>query len=606
MIWEVPAVTHMVGFQVRGEVNAILLTLIMLNPTFKQWLSQHVWVQRGVLAVLATTFAVNIPFHIRGALTAAAPDANQWVSGLFGVSAVTTVIGTLAMLAATINSRDSTVRFPAWWDRFTDRLAILGAAATLAAVPFMLWAVFVHPDFDGIVTIHPVVLVLVVATFTGFGGEALLLLAGAVRKFFKIRVPALLSRWYAKLTKFFTVYSAVTVAEYGMLYQLRELPVLIAGTGVSTLVGLLHLVFTRPHLGRRDKVRQAVFATVLTSVNALAVTALFVGWPDMPIGSAVVSVVAGVAATVLWIWTIRGPPGGGWSGSVLSGGPTSPGGFLPGYGSAARLAGWGSRWVAGLPAWLVRWLRGVSVARVVRSAAVAMGVVAVGALVVGVVPWFGGSVSPALPVVGGGVAVGVVALRMARLIRSNVHNDHWPSLHKEIEASGRVEQRFTGLREKGSELRADPIVMALGAAALLPVLAGAIGTGPALLVMAGTAAVLLAPLAVLRLVELVRAARGHRTDAPASGADSGSALPPAAAGPARAVAAGTANSGSTGSQLLAVSDADGAAPGVSAASSAAGVPGTTAPRRRPRVVRRRPDRPATGRSARRQRRGADR
>jgi hypothetical protein len=310
MIWALPAITSMVAFQLRGSLN-----------TFKQGLSQHVWVQRGLLVAIIATLSVNIPHHIRGALKTAAPDANQWISGLFGVSAATTVVGMIAMLAALINSQDSTVRFPAWWDRFSDRLGTLGAAATLVAIPFMVYAVVVHPVYDGIVTIHPVVFALVVATFTGFGGEALLRLVGTL---FKRAIPA-------KLTRFFTVYSAATIGTYGMLYQLHHLLLLVVVTGVATLAGLLHFVLTRPHFARGDKVRHAVVATALTTVNALAVGALFLGWPQMSTGSAIVAVVAGVAATVLWIWAIRGPPGGGSSGSASP--PAVPGG--PGHGALA-------------------------------------------------------------------------------------------------------------------------------------------------------------------------------------------------------------------------------------------------------------------------------
>ena len=309
MVWALPAVTSMVAFQVRGSLN-----------TFKQALSQNVRAQRGLLAAVIATLTVNIPHHIRGALTTAAPDANQWISGLFGVAAVTTVLGAIAMLAALINSRDSTVTFPKWWDRFTDRLGTLGAAATLTAIPFMLYAVIVHPDYDGVVTIHPVVFALVVATFTGFGGEALLHLVG---KAFKLTLPA-------KLTRFITVHSAVTIAAYGFLYQLRELLLLVVVTGGSTLAGLLYLVLTRPHLGPVEKIRHAALVTALTSMNTLAATALFLGRPDMPTGSAIMAAVLGVAATVIWIWANRGPPGSD------SGGPASPGGSaLPGGGSAA-------------------------------------------------------------------------------------------------------------------------------------------------------------------------------------------------------------------------------------------------------------------------------
>ncbi len=310
MVWALPAVTSMVAFQVRGSLN-----------TFKQALSQNVRAQRGLLAAVIATLTVNIPHHIRGALTTAAPDANQWISGLFGVAAVTTVLGAIAMLAALINSRDSTVTFPKWWVRFTDRLETLGAAATLTAIPFMLYAVIVHPDYDGVVTIHPVVFALVVATFTGFGGEALLHLVG---KAFKLTLPA-------KLTRFITVHSAVTIAAYGFLYQLRELLLLVVVTGGSTLAGLLYLVLTRPHLGPVEKIRHAALVTALTSINTLAATALFLGRPDMPTGSAIMAAVLGVAATVIWIWANRGPPGSD------SGGPASPGGSaLPGGGVRRR------------------------------------------------------------------------------------------------------------------------------------------------------------------------------------------------------------------------------------------------------------------------------
>ena len=143
----------------------------------------------------------------------------------------------------------------------------------------------------------------------GYGGEALLHLVGKV---FKGTIPA-------KVTEFFAVYSAATIAAYGFLYQLHHLPLLVAVTSVSTLAGLLHLVLSRSHLGRPEKVRHAVVATALTSINTLAATAVFLGWPDMSTGSAIVSAALGVAATVIWIWTIRGPPGSGPSGPGSAG-----------------------------------------------------------------------------------------------------------------------------------------------------------------------------------------------------------------------------------------------------------------------------------------------
>jgi 8-oxo-dGTP pyrophosphatase MutT (NUDIX family)/MFS family permease len=375
MIWAVPAVIHMIGFQLRGKVNM-----------FKKWLSQHVRVYRGGLAVIIATLSVNIPFHIRGALNAAVPDANRLFSALFGVTAMTTVIGALALLAASIASRD----LPERWNRFVDRLVTLGAAATLTAIPYMVWAVFVHPDFDGVVTIHPVVLALVVATFAGFGGEAALHLAGVARKLFGIKVPARWSEWYVKLTTFFTVFSAVTVGAYGMLYQLNYLQVLIPVTAGSLFVGLLLLVFTRPHLGRGDKARHAVIATVLTAVDTLAVGALFLGWPQMSTGSAIVSTVLGAIATVVWAWTIRDPPGSGPNGPALSDGPTSPdGGFLPGTANTASdirhqaRTGAARLLVAAAVAALVHGILGAAVAGPVVTAVV-MAVLVAGGVVVAV------------------------------------------------------------------------------------------------------------------------------------------------------------------------------------------------------------------------------
>ena len=290
MVWALPAISAMVTFQVRGSLN-----------TFMRLLSQNVWVQRGVLAAILASLSVNIPHHIRGMRNAAAPDSSQWIHGLFGVGAVTTVIGAVAMLGALFTtSNPAEVKFTKWWDRFTDRAGTLGAAATFFAIPFMIYAVIFHPRYDGVVTIHPVVFALVVATFTGYGGEALLHLIG---KIFQRTLPE-------KLTRFFAVYSAATIAAYGMIYQLHQLPVLIVVTGTLTLGGLLHLVLTRPHLSRAGKTGHAVAATMFTLVNALAAAALFLGWPGIPAAAAVTVAALGVAVTAVWAWTIRGPPAG--------------------------------------------------------------------------------------------------------------------------------------------------------------------------------------------------------------------------------------------------------------------------------------------------------
>ncbi|HLU54230.1 MAG TPA: hypothetical protein VKZ81_02120, partial [Pseudonocardia sp.] len=297
LVWALPTISAMVAFQVRGTLN-----------TFKDLLSKNVWVQRGLLAAIAATLSVNLPLHLRGVLNHAAPDAFQVIAGLFGVTAVTTVIGTLAMLAALFTpSSPDKGPLAKRWDRMADRLATIGATTTLVSIPFLIYAVLAHPSFDGIVNIHPVVLGLVLATFTGFGGEALLHLAGKVTKW---SPPA-------RLVKFFSVYSAATIAAYGMIYQLRHLPLLISVTGALTLGGLAHWVLTRPHLSPRAKVGHTLAGAALTGVNALAAAALFLGWPALPTAVAITTGVVGVLATLAWAWSIRGPPSG-------PSGPTTP------------------------------------------------------------------------------------------------------------------------------------------------------------------------------------------------------------------------------------------------------------------------------------------
>ena len=283
MIWALPAISAMAAFQVRGSLN-----------TVKHLLSADVWVQRGLLAAIVATLSVNIPHHIRGMLNAAAPDANQWISGLFGVAAATTVIGAIAMLGALLAAPNpATGAFAKWWNRFADRAATIGAAATLLAIPFMVYAVLAHPGYDGVVSSHPVVFALVVATFTGFGGEALLHLIGEV---FHRSLPS-------KLTGFFRVYSAATIAVYGMLYQLHHVPVLIAVTAALALAGLLHWVLTRPYLTRVGKTAHAVTATALTLVNTAAATALFLGWPAIATAAGITVATGGLAVTATWIWS---------------------------------------------------------------------------------------------------------------------------------------------------------------------------------------------------------------------------------------------------------------------------------------------------------------
>jgi hypothetical protein len=233
------------------------------------------------------------------------------------------------MLAAMINSKDSNVTFRAWLDRFIDRLVTVSAAATLLSIPFLVHAVFVHPVFDGIVTIHPVVLVLVVATFTGFGFEALLhLVDKVIGKAFRRALPG-------KLIGFFTVYSAVTIAGYGMLYQLHHLPVLIAVTGTLVLAGLLHWALTRPHLTGVGTAVHALAAVGLAVVDTLAAAALFVGWPALPTVGGVAAVVFGVAATAAWLWL---------SGSLRAGEGSSSS-TLTGGGSLLVLRWWAPRWL---------------------------------------------------------------------------------------------------------------------------------------------------------------------------------------------------------------------------------------------------------------------
>src|SRR5690606_27929314 len=229
-------------------------------------------------------------------------------AGLFGVKAETTVTGTLAMFAALFTpSTPNKGTLAKRWDRMADRLATIGATTTLVSIPFLIYAVLAHPSFDGIVNIHPVVLGLVLATFTGFGGEALLHLAGKVTKW---SPPA-------RLVKFFSAYSAATIAAYGMIYQLRHLPLLISVTGALTLGGLAHWVLTRPHLSPRAKVGHTLAGAALTGVNALAAAALFLGWPALPTAVAITTGVVGVLATLAWAWSIRGPPSG-------PSGPTTP------------------------------------------------------------------------------------------------------------------------------------------------------------------------------------------------------------------------------------------------------------------------------------------
>ncbi|OLT00934.1 hypothetical protein BJF90_06300 [Pseudonocardia sp. CNS-004] len=282
MIWALPAISTMVAFQVRGTLN-----------TFKRLLSPHVWVQRVLLAAIVGTLSVNIPFHLRGMLNVAAPDANQWIAGLFGVTAVTTVFGSLGMLAALFGtSTPASVSLAKRWDRFADRLGVLGSAATLSAIPFMVYAVLRHPGYDGIVTIHPVVSALVLATFTGFGGEALLHLLG---KAFGWTLPG---KWATRVA----VYSAASVAVYGMLYQLHHLPVLIAVTGTLTVGSLLYWALTRPAQGPPRWLRavaavKALFRAVLGSAVVQRVAELPRALPWRVVGR--VTLVTVVASAVL-------------------------------------------------------------------------------------------------------------------------------------------------------------------------------------------------------------------------------------------------------------------------------------------------------------------
>jgi hypothetical protein len=273
VIWPLPGISAMAAFQVRGALNA-----------FKSKLTKDIRVGAGFWVLILATLVVNIPLHFMGMANTAAPNANRWVAGFFGIVAVGIAVNAVPQLGslmavwwvrvtgrAALISSVAGQRFAQWWERITDRVATMGAAATLAAIPFMVYAVFVHPDFDGIVTIHPVVHAMVLATFTGFGGEALLPL-------FRKVTGTISDRFLAK----YSVYSAVTVSVYGLLYQLHYLPLQVPVTAGLVFAGLLLWGTTRPGLTAVGRVVNAAIATVLTAVGTLAATALLFGWPVVP------------------------------------------------------------------------------------------------------------------------------------------------------------------------------------------------------------------------------------------------------------------------------------------------------------------------------------
>ncbi|WP_037076970.1 hypothetical protein, partial [Pseudonocardia spinosispora] len=240
-----PAIAAMVAFQVRGTLN-----------TAKPWLSNNKWVQRITMTTIVVTLTVNLPLHIRGTMDAASTGLNRWIAALFGVGDVTTLTGALVAMVALWSAKDiSTIVANKFWAKVTARAGLVGALATLASIPLLVIGTIVAPD--SIQTINLLVYGLTVGTFFGFGGEAAYTLGEKAWTMFG-------GSAFAKgLTKFVTVFSAATIAAYGMLYQLHSLPTLLIATG-ALAVGLgAHWFAVQP--ARAVRVLGRVVVVVVTA-----------------------------------------------------------------------------------------------------------------------------------------------------------------------------------------------------------------------------------------------------------------------------------------------------------------------------------------------------
>jgi hypothetical protein len=246
------------AFLSRGTLNAL-----------SSWLSKNIWVQRVWITLIVVTLTVNLPLHIHGVMNFAQPDSYQVIAGLFGVGAVSTLVGALPRFQrmwALDDMADVDGVVNARWSEVVQRAGLAGSLATLIAVGFMYYAAMVHPD--QIVSIHKVVLAAVFMTTLGYGGQAAFYLGldGKRRLGRPIAedVSSRVGRWV-------DVFSAVTIAAYGALYLWHDLQIL-----VGTVTALAVLVFAQwwvTHRASRASLppapTQLVSSAVLAELDAV-------------------------------------------------------------------------------------------------------------------------------------------------------------------------------------------------------------------------------------------------------------------------------------------------------------------------------------------------
>ncbi|ANY05833.1 hypothetical protein AFB00_05430 [Pseudonocardia sp. HH130630-07] len=223
-----PAIAAMVAFQVRGTLNAVT-----------NLLSSNRWVRTIRTALVVVTFTVNLPLHVFGVLNPASTWEFRAGAAAFLVVDVTALLALVPAMLGTWK-QDMVLDGPRAVKVFRAAATAGTWAVALSLVPLVIAVFGPNAALDPIVSMNATVKWLVVATFVGFGGEALYTLWTAART---ARNPAHTAP--ARATTAVSVASALGVGLYGALYQLNSLPVLIGTTASLAVAGVAYRLLHR-------------------------------------------------------------------------------------------------------------------------------------------------------------------------------------------------------------------------------------------------------------------------------------------------------------------------------------------------------------------------